>query len=85
MLPRVRELLSPPGDIVALVKPQFEVGKGMVGKGGVVRDPEQHRAVVTGLSQFASDVGYTVAGEIPSPIVGAKGNREFLLYLKRHA
>src|SRR6202171_5877330 len=84
VLPRVRELLSPPGDIVARVKPQFEVGRGAVGKGGVVRDPEQHRQVVRGLSQFASEIGYTVAGEIPSPIVGAKGNREFLLYLKRH-
>jgi len=84
VLPRVRELLSLPGEVVALVKPQFEVGKGAVGKGGVVRDPEQHRAVVSSLSQFASEIGYTVAGEIASPIVGAKGNREFLLYLKRH-
>src|SRR6202171_3637911 len=84
VLPKVRELLSPPGEVVALVKPQFEVGKGAVGKGGVVRDPEQHREVVRGLSQFASEIGYAVAAEIPSPIVGAKGNREFLLYLKRH-
>jgi 23S rRNA (cytidine1920-2'-O)/16S rRNA (cytidine1409-2'-O)-methyltransferase len=84
VLPRVRELLTPPGDVVVLVKPQFEVGKGAVGKGGVVRDPEQHREVVSGLSEFAREIGYTVAGEIPSPIVGAKGNREFLLYLKRH-
>ncbi len=84
VLPRVRELLSPPGEVVALVKPQFEVGKGSVGKGGVVRDPEQHREVVSGLSRFAREIGYTVAGEIPSPIEGAKGNREFLLYLKRH-
>jgi 23S rRNA (cytidine1920-2'-O)/16S rRNA (cytidine1409-2'-O)-methyltransferase len=84
VLPRVRELLSPPGDVVALVKPQFEVGKGAVGKGGVVRDPDQHREVVRGLRQFASEIGYAVAGEIPSPIVCAKGNREFLVYLKRH-
>jgi 23S rRNA (cytidine1920-2'-O)/16S rRNA (cytidine1409-2'-O)-methyltransferase len=84
VLPRVRELVSLPGDVVALVKPQFEVGKGAVGKGGVVRDPNQHREVVSGLSQFAGEIGYEVAGEIPSPIVGAKGNREFLLYLKRH-
>jgi 23S rRNA (cytidine1920-2'-O)/16S rRNA (cytidine1409-2'-O)-methyltransferase len=84
VLPRVRQLLSPPGDVVALVKPQFEVGKGAVGKGGVVRDPEQHREVVRSLAQFAGGIGYTVAGEIPSPIVGAKGNREFLLYLKRN-
>ena len=84
VLPRIRELLGPPGDVVALIKPQFEVGKGSVGKGGVVRDPEQHRAVVSALSAFAGEIGYTVAGEIASPIVGAKGNREFLLYLKRH-
>jgi len=84
VLPRVAELLSPPGEVVALVKPQFEVGKGAVGKGGVVRDPDQHRAVVSGLRQFAAEIGYTVAGEIPSPILGAKGNREFLLYLKHH-
>jgi 23S rRNA (cytidine1920-2'-O)/16S rRNA (cytidine1409-2'-O)-methyltransferase len=84
VLPRVRELLSPPGDVVALVKPQFEVGKGAVGKGGVVRDPEQHRRVLSELRHFAEETGYTVAGEIPSPILGAKGNREFLFYLRRN-
>jgi 23S rRNA (cytidine1920-2'-O)/16S rRNA (cytidine1409-2'-O)-methyltransferase len=84
VLPRVRELLSPPGDVVALVKPQFEVGKGAVGKGGVVRDPEQHRRVLSELSHFAEENGYLVAGEIPSPILGAKGNREFLVQLRRN-
>ena len=84
VLPRVRELLSPPGDVVALVKPQFEVGKGAVGKGGVVRDPEQHRRVLRELRQFAESNGYLVAGEIPSPILGAKGNREFLVHLRRN-
>lgn len=84
VLPRVLQLLSPPGDVVALVKPQFEVGKGAVGKGGVVRDPEQHREVLRRLGEFAGEIGYLVAGETPSPIVGAKGNREFLLYLKPH-
>jgi 23S rRNA (cytidine1920-2'-O)/16S rRNA (cytidine1409-2'-O)-methyltransferase len=83
VLPRVRELLSPPGDVVALVKPQFEVGKGAVGKGGVVRDPEQHRQVLSELRHFAEESGYAIAGEIPSPVLGAKGNREFLLYLRR--
>jgi 23S rRNA (cytidine1920-2'-O)/16S rRNA (cytidine1409-2'-O)-methyltransferase len=83
-LPRVRDLLSPPGDVVALVKPQFEVGKGAVGKGGVVRDPDQHRQVLGELRKFADDAGYEVAAEIPSPILGAKGNREFLLHLRRH-
>ncbi len=85
VLPRVRALLSPPGDIVALVKPQFEVGKGAVGKGGVVRDPEQHARVISELSHFAEENGYTVAGQVPSPILGAKGNREFLLYLRPNA
>ena len=84
VLPRVRDLLSPPGDVVALVKPQFEVGKGAVGKGGIVRDPEQHRQVVRELRKFAEDAGYVVVAELPSPILGAKGNREFLLHLRRH-
>jgi len=84
VLPPVRELLSPPGEVVALVKPQFEVGKGAVGKGGVVRDPEQHRRVLSELRQFAEERGYEIAAEIPSPILGAKGNREFLLHLRRH-
>ena len=83
VLPRVRELLSPPGDVVALVKPQFEVGKGAVGKGGIVRDPDQHRQVLTELRHFAEENAYTVAGEIPSPVLGAKGNHEFFLYLRR--
>ncbi|HEV3460801.1 MAG TPA: TlyA family RNA methyltransferase [Candidatus Dormibacteraeota bacterium] len=84
VLPRVRDLLSPPAEVVALVKPQFEVGKGAVGKGGIVRDPEQHRRVLSELRQFAQESGYQVAAEIPSPILGAKGNREFLLYLRRN-
>ena len=84
VLPRVRDLLSPPAEVVALVKPQFEVGKGAVGKGGIVRDPEQHRRVLSELRQFAEESGYKVAGEIPSPILGAKGNREFLMHLRRN-
>jgi 23S rRNA (cytidine1920-2'-O)/16S rRNA (cytidine1409-2'-O)-methyltransferase len=85
VLPRVRELLSPPGDVVALAKPQFEVGKGAVGKGGVVRDPALHDQVLRELRAFAAEIGYRVAGEIPSPVLGAKGNQEFLLYLKPNA
>jgi 23S rRNA (cytidine1920-2'-O)/16S rRNA (cytidine1409-2'-O)-methyltransferase len=84
VLPRVAALLSPPGDVVALVKPQFEVGKGLVGKGGVVRDPAQHEQVLRELNGFAAELGYTVAGQIPSPLLGAKGNREFLMYLRRN-
>jgi 23S rRNA (cytidine1920-2'-O)/16S rRNA (cytidine1409-2'-O)-methyltransferase len=85
VLPRVRQLLSPPGETVALVKPQFEVGKGAVGKGGVVRDPAQHEQVLDELRRFAGEIGYQVAGQLPSPVLGTKGNREFLLYLKPYA
>jgi 23S rRNA (cytidine1920-2'-O)/16S rRNA (cytidine1409-2'-O)-methyltransferase len=85
VLPRVRDLLAAPGDVVALVKPQFEVGKGAVGKGGVVRDAAQHEQVLSELSRFAPEIGYEVAGQIASPILGAKGNREFLMYLRRRA
>jgi 23S rRNA (cytidine1920-2'-O)/16S rRNA (cytidine1409-2'-O)-methyltransferase len=72
-------------DIVALIKPQFEVGKGKVGKGGIVSDPDLHREVVEDLSAFFSGLGLTVVALIPSPIRGAKGNREFLIHLKYRA
>ena len=81
VLPVVRGLLSPPGDVVALVKPQFEAGKGQVGKGGVVRDPAVHSQVLRELREFAATIGYGVLGEASSPILGAKGNREFFLHL----
>jgi 23S rRNA (cytidine1920-2'-O)/16S rRNA (cytidine1409-2'-O)-methyltransferase len=70
--------------IITLVKPQFEVGKGRVGKGGVVRDPLLHREVVDGMCDFFRDVGWDVAGQMPSPLLGPKGNKEFLIYLSRN-
>lgn len=82
VLPQVRILLAPPGDVIALVKPQFEVGKGEVGKGGVVRDPAQHERVLSELNSYVRNVGYEPIGQIPSPVLGAKGNREFFMYLK---
>ncbi|MCK5725017.1 MAG: TlyA family rRNA (cytidine-2'-O)-methyltransferase, partial [Gammaproteobacteria bacterium] len=69
--------------IIALIKPQFEVGKGQVGKGGVVRDPKLHQQVVDGLCGSFKDFGWTVMGHIPSPLLGPKGNREFLIHLTR--
>jgi 23S rRNA (cytidine1920-2'-O)/16S rRNA (cytidine1409-2'-O)-methyltransferase len=81
VLPRLSALLQPPADVVALVKPQFEVGKGRVGKGGVVRDPEQHREVLEQLAAFARSLGFEVKGQAPSPIAGRSGNREFFLWL----
>lgn len=82
VLPAVRSLLAAPGDVVALVKPQFEVGKGRVGKGGIVRDPALHREAVDGVLAAARVCGFTPAGEIESPITGADGNREFLVWLR---
>ncbi len=82
VLPVVRRLLSSPGDVVALVKPQFEAGKGRVGKGGVVRDPEVHSQVLRALREFAATIGYGARGQASSPILGAKGNQEFFLHLR---
>ncbi len=84
VLPPVHRLLAVPADVIALVKPQFEVGKGAVGKGGVVRSADQHLAVLRSLREFASGAGYAVLGETASPILGAKGNREFFLHLLTH-
>jgi TlyA family rRNA methyltransferase/putative hemolysin len=69
-------------DIVVLVKPQFEVGKGEVGKGGIVREPAKRLRALEAVSEYARQAGFVVAGSIPSPVAGAEGNQEFLLYLQ---
>lgn len=78
ILPVMMPLLIENGRIIVLIKPQFEVGKGEVGKGGVVRDPEKHDRVVREVNEFARAIGMTPAGLIESPILGAEGNKEFL-------
>lgn len=83
VLPPVIACLEPSGEVVALVKPQFEVGRGRVGKGGVVRDPAQHREVLIRLARFALLSGWHVLGVTASPLKGPKGNREFFLYLSQ--
>jgi len=83
VVPPVSQLLLRDAFIIALVKPQFEVGKGQVGKGGVVRDPALHQEVVTNLSAFFESADWTVAGHMASPLRGPKGNKEFFIYLKR--
>jgi 23S rRNA (cytidine1920-2'-O)/16S rRNA (cytidine1409-2'-O)-methyltransferase len=83
VIPKVVELIAPNGRIIALVKPQFEVGKGKVGKGGVVRDPTLHAAVIAQLQVQAEQWQLEVKGMVESPLVGAKGNKEFLLYLQK--
>lgn len=83
LLPKVLEFLDGEGEGVSLVKPQFEVGKGLVGKGGVVRDPELRDRAVTEVSEAARRLGFEVAGTLESPVAGAKkGNVEFLLHLR---
>ncbi len=81
VLPVAASLLEPPREVIALVKPQFEVGKGQVGKGGVVRDPEKHRAVLLRIGDVARAAGFVPGAVIPSPLLGPKGNREFLVHL----
>jgi 23S rRNA (cytidine1920-2'-O)/16S rRNA (cytidine1409-2'-O)-methyltransferase len=81
VLPHVIPLLKDKGEIVALIKPQFEVGKGEVGKGGIVRDDKKVEKVLTDVRTFAEESGLEIAGLTPSPILGAKGNREFLIHL----
>lgn len=83
VLPPVVACLGPSGEVVALVKPQFEVGRDLVGKGGVVRDAALHRAVVIRLARFALLRGWHVPGVTASPLKGPKGNREFFLHLSR--
>jgi 23S rRNA (cytidine1920-2'-O)/16S rRNA (cytidine1409-2'-O)-methyltransferase len=87
VLPRVAELLRPPPGkpIVALVKPQFEVGRGLVGKGGVVRDPAVRRSAVDKIRTWASEHGFTAGDDVESPITGPAGNVEYLLLLRTGA
>ena len=84
ILPAIIPLLQPTGKLIVLIKPQFEVGRGEVGKGGIVREPEKHARVVDEVNAFAASVGFESVSVIDSPILGAEGNKEFLvLYAKR--
>ncbi len=81
VLPVVAKWLAPAGQIVALIKPQFEVGKEEVGRGGVVRRPELHEAALKKVAACARALGLRLEGLEPSPILGPAGNREFLAHL----
>lgn len=83
VLPIAKKFLKPDGSIVALIKPQFEAGRGLVGKNGVVRDPAVHQAVIEKMLTFCRENKYPVSGLSFSPVKGPKGNIEFLLYLAR--
>jgi len=84
ILPAVFGALAPRSEVVALIKPQFEVGRQHVGKGGVVREPALHRSVVEKLARFSVLRGWHVRGVTASPLRGPKGNREFFLHLAAH-
>jgi 23S rRNA (cytidine1920-2'-O)/16S rRNA (cytidine1409-2'-O)-methyltransferase len=78
-------LAAAPGlqEAVILVKPQFEAGREHIGKGGIVRDPEAHQLAIDKVAECVRSLGWQVVETIPSPITGAEGNREFLLYARR--
>jgi 23S rRNA (cytidine1920-2'-O)/16S rRNA (cytidine1409-2'-O)-methyltransferase len=80
VIAKVREFLSESGSIVALVKPQFEVGRGDVGKGGIVRDEKKRLMAVQSIRECFEESGMKIKGETLSPIKGQKGNIEYLLY-----
>jgi 23S rRNA (cytidine1920-2'-O)/16S rRNA (cytidine1409-2'-O)-methyltransferase len=82
VVPAVMPCLKASAAIIALIKPQFEVGRGQVGKGGVVHDPRLHERVIKELQTFFRTLGLDILGLCPSPIHGPKGNREFLIYLQ---
>jgi 23S rRNA (cytidine1920-2'-O)/16S rRNA (cytidine1409-2'-O)-methyltransferase len=84
VLPAALRLARPGASLVALIKPQFEVGKGQVGKGGVVRDPALHEEVCAEVARWLGETqGWHVQGVTPSPITGPKGNREFLIAARK--
>ena len=80
ILPALIPLLASPADLLVLVKPQFEVGKGQVGKGGIVRDPTQHQEAVARVSRKLLELGFSKLASMESPLLGAEGNREFFLH-----
>jgi len=82
VLPRLTELAAPQTDFLILVKPQFELERGQVGRGGIVRDPELHRQAVDKICRAAAGAGLQVLGSCPSRVMGAEGNREFFVHAR---
>lgn len=76
----VKKILKPNGALLVLIKPQFEAGKHEVGKGGIIKDPAIHEAVIKKVTEGICEYGFTLVGVVESPIHGADGNKEFLAY-----
>jgi 23S rRNA (cytidine1920-2'-O)/16S rRNA (cytidine1409-2'-O)-methyltransferase len=85
VLPCLPPFLKLGADVVALVKPQFEVGPRKVGSGGIVRDAKMRAEALSAVEKICRELGFTVAGSIPSPVEGSDGNQEFLLHLRWHS
>ncbi len=83
VLPGAIALMAPRGALVALIKPQFEAGRERIGGGGIVRDPGVHTIVCQEIEAFATELGLSVLGLVPSPVAGGDGNREFLIGLRK--
>ncbi len=83
ILPAIRDILKEGGDVITLVKPQFEAGRGEVPRGGVVRNASTRRKVIDNIMSGSKDLGYEVLGETTSPITGKDGNIEYFLRLRR--
>jgi 23S rRNA (cytidine1920-2'-O)/16S rRNA (cytidine1409-2'-O)-methyltransferase len=83
VLPAIKELLKEDGQVLCLIKPQFEAGKEKVGKKGVVRDKSVHRDVIEAITTFALENGFTLLGLTFSPIKGPEGNIEYLMYIEK--
>ncbi len=83
VMPRILEFIKPGGEIIALIKPQFEAGRADVGKGGVVRDEVKRLTAVKGVEESMKSLGLSVAGLVECPVRGPKGNIEYLIYLRR--
>jgi 23S rRNA (cytidine1920-2'-O)/16S rRNA (cytidine1409-2'-O)-methyltransferase len=83
VVPSVIKFLSPKATILALIKPQFEAGKGNVGKGGVVRDAQLRNAIILELARFFESMDLDCGPVIPSPILGPKGNQEYIIHLSK--
>lgn len=83
VIPKIMEFLKPKGEIVALIKPQFEAGREDIGKGGVIRSTEKRLEIVEKIKSETGKMGLDVIGVTESPIKGPKGNVEYLIYLKR--
>jgi 23S rRNA (cytidine1920-2'-O)/16S rRNA (cytidine1409-2'-O)-methyltransferase len=81
ILPALASVLGPGAEVVVLVKPQFEVGRSQVGRGGIVKDPVLHLQALLEVAEAAQSAGYGVRGACPSPLPGTEGNREFFLHL----